>query len=228
MAFDRTKMRITSEGESQLLFIEFKNYQDDLWQHCMTIPAAIDFPSYYVMAASTERTAPNFHYVYSVQFWDSDGPEKNAKKFDDQHHIEDEDIEIGKQEFIPHGADLLHLINTDSDLAKDKTKVISAYNDQLIAHNNRYAKLIGSVYRNQHIAENLVESFPDQNFLKNVTSTIAEFKILQDGFTNNFKGVKEIINRATTGLEADISVPRPSTDELNIKDDEAVLSYELN
>jgi len=123
---------------------------------------------------------------------------------------------------------LLHLINTDSDLAKDKTKVISAYNDQLIAHNNRYAKLIGSVYRNQHIAENLVESFPDQNFLKNVTSTIAEFKLLQDGFTNNFQGVKETINRATTGLEADISVPRPSSDELNIKDDEAVLSYELN
>jgi hypothetical protein len=31
MAFDRTKMRITSEGENQLLFVEFKNYQDELW-----------------------------------------------------------------------------------------------------------------------------------------------------------------------------------------------------
>jgi hypothetical protein len=151
----------------------------------MTIPAAVDFPSYYVMAASTERTAPNFHYIYSVQFWDSDGPNK-THMFDEQHQVSEEDAEIGQQEFIPHGQDLLHLINTDSDLARDKTKVISAYNDQLIAHNNRYAKLIGSVYRNQHIAENLVESFPDQDFLKNVTSTISEFKQLQDGFTNNF------------------------------------------
>ena len=90
--------------------------------------------------------------------------------FDNQNMPEASEESAG--EFIAQGVDLLHLINKDAELATDRTKVISAYNDQLIAHNTRYAKLIGSVYRNQHIAENLVSSFPDQDFLKGVTTTI--------------------------------------------------------
>jgi hypothetical protein len=132
------------------------------------------------MASSSNPSSPNYHYIHSVKFYDIDGPTEPADTGDE------DEIDI-KQ------ADLLHTMNKDADLAHDATKAISAYNDQLIAHNNRYAKLIGSVYRNQHIATEIMQSFPDQEFMNGLNNKISDFKTLNNEFTKHFDKVHDTV-----------------------------------
>lgn len=118
------------------------------WKQCFTIQQSIDFKSNIIMAASTEKHggAANYHYINSFNFWDVEGPTESSKRLV-EGEIDDDFGKAGKK-FDASAYDLLHLINQDSDLANNSTRAIDAYNDQLVAHNSRYAKLIASVYRN--------------------------------------------------------------------------------
>ena len=66
--------------------------------------------------ASSAGAKPNHHFVHSIDFWDTDGPEKKEPE-EDSTEIE------AKME------DLLHNMNKDGDLAHDANKAMSAYND---------------------------------------------------------------------------------------------------
>lgn len=118
------------------------------WKQCFTIMQSIDYKTSIVLAASTEKHGgeSNHHFVHSFNFWDMEGPTESSKKNVDGFF--DDDFDHAGKKFDANAFDLLHLINADSDLAHNATRAIDAYNDQLIAHNSRYAKLIASVYRN--------------------------------------------------------------------------------
>ena len=146
MSFKRAKLRLSSNTEEGYINLEVLDSRNKEWVHCFTINQPIDYPSSMIMAAGTEKHGgvPNYHTVHSLNFWDVEGPTSDTSKMNDV----DENFAKAGKKFDFQASDLLHFINSDSDLAHNATRAIDAYNDQLIAHNTRYAKLIGNVFRN--------------------------------------------------------------------------------
>jgi len=138
-----------------------------------------------ILAAGSEKHGgiPNFHTVHSVNFFDMEGPADTFNKMKDE---EDDDFKKAGKKFNVKSEDLLHMINPDSDLAHNATRAIDAYNDQLIAHNTRYAKLIGNVYRNQHLATSIGSSFPTNDFMADLNNKIDEYRTIQTAFTQHY------------------------------------------
>jgi len=140
-----------------------------------------------IIASASERHGgiPNFHTVHSVNFFDVEGPASDKNKMKD----EDDEFKSAGKKFTFKSEDLLHMINPDSDLAHNSTRAIDAYNDQLIAHNTRYAKLIGNVYRNQHLATSIGSSFPTDDFMADLNNKIDEYRTIQTAFTQHYQGI---------------------------------------
>lgn len=223
MGFSRAKLRISSNSKAKTTTLEIKDRRDDEWTPCWTLSSAIDFKSYLVIAANTDShgSPANYHYLHSFMFWDTEGPVEVAKKHKGQY---DSAFSEKGKEVKMDSEDLLHLINTDSELAKDADKAMSAYNDQLLAHNTRYAKLIGSVYRNQHLAQEMGASFPSQDFMAELNDKINEFRALQKNFEEhfvkigrNFKDIVEELRKNATSR----------SDEWTLGEQEEMVKYQL-
>jgi len=75
-----------SDVKAHNFTLEVKPKNADSWTTCFTLEKndIVDFPTYFIMASSTESQTPNHHYVHSMGFWDTDGPSKNADKEDNE------------------------------------------------------------------------------------------------------------------------------------------------
>lgn len=189
MGFRRGKLRLSSNTAQRYTTLEVKDSRDPEWQHCFTHQQPVNFKSYLIMAASTEKHggASNHHYVHSFNFWDMEGPTESSKKFTDDQL--DENFGKKGKKFDVASGDLLHMINRDSELANNSTRAIDAYNDQLVAHSTRYAKLIGSVFRNQHLAFKIAKSFPTEDFMAELNEKISELRTIQTAVTEHFQTI---------------------------------------
>lgn len=213
--FERALIRIVSDVKAHNFKLEVKPKNADSWTTCFTIEQPVDFPTYFIMASSTESQTPNHHYVHSMGFWDTDGPPKKADK-------SDEEAVNTQQE------DLLHSMNKDGELAHDSAKAISAYNDQLIAHNSRYAKLIGSVYRNQHLATEIMQAFPTQDFMNSLNNKITDFKALNNDFNKHFDKVHDTVANVVSELNKKPEDRKVDAEDFTLASEEAKVEQKLS
>ena len=153
LEFESGVFRFESDSDNKEIFLEVLPKGKDEYVRCITYPMAVEYPVHFFMASGGMQPGRRKVEINKIMFYDNEpeieGEEEAIEQYSSGFDIDAMTI-----------SDLLISGQINTAIYMDEEHGRNAYNDNLMAYNGKYARLVGMFHANEEAIERILEILP--------------------------------------------------------------------